>query len=66
MTMLSLKFTHISRVELIVRESNERALAFYESLGFEREGEMRGRILNADGSLESDIPMAWRLRAKRE
>jgi len=57
---------HISRVELIARESNERALAFYESLGFEREGEMRGRIFNADGSLESDIPMAWQLRAKRE
>lgn len=49
---------HISRVELIARESNARALSFYESLGFVREGELRGRILNADGSLESDIPMA--------
>jgi putative acetyltransferase len=49
---------HISRVELIARESNTRALAFYESLGFVREGELRGRILNADGSLENDIPMA--------
>ena len=50
---------HISRVELIARESNERALAFYESLGFSREGELRDRVLNPDGSLESDIPMAW-------
>jgi len=50
---------HISRVELIARESNERALAFYESLGFLREGELRNRVLNPDGSLESDIPMAW-------
>lgn len=49
---------HISRVELIARESNTRAIRFYESLGFEREGELRGRILNSDGSLESDIPMA--------
>ena len=49
---------HISRIELFARESNTRALAFYESLGFEREGAFRGRVLNSDGSLESDIPMA--------
>jgi putative acetyltransferase len=55
---------HISRVELIARESNTRAIRFYESLGFEREGELRGRILNSDGSLESDIPMA--LHSKRD
>lgn len=52
---------HISRIELFARESNTRALAFYESLGFEREGAFRDRVLNSDGSLESDIPMA-RLR----
>ena len=50
---------NISRVELIARESNEKALRFYESLGFEREGIFRNRIRNLDGSLESDIPMAW-------
>ncbi|MDJ0759300.1 MAG: GNAT family N-acetyltransferase [Woeseiaceae bacterium] len=49
----------IDRVELIARESNARALLFYESLGFVREGEFRRRIRNVDGSLESDIPMAW-------
>ncbi len=49
----------IDRVELIARESNGRALLFYESLGFVREGEFRRRIRNVDGSLESDIPMAW-------
>lgn len=49
----------ITRVELVVRQSNERALRFYESLGFQREGELRLRIRNPDGSLEADIPMAW-------
>ncbi len=49
----------ISRVELISRESNRKAIRFYESLGFRREGEFVSRIRNIDGSLESDIPMAW-------
>ena len=49
----------VQRVELIARESNERAIRFYESLGFQREGVFRNRIRNVDGSFESDIPMAW-------
>lgn len=49
----------ISRIELIARESNWRAIQFYESLGFCREGRLAGRIKNVDGSLESDIPMGW-------
>ena len=49
----------ILRVELIARESNRRAIEFYRTLGFKIEGEMKKRIRNADGSLESDIPMAW-------
>ncbi len=49
----------ILRVELIARQSNARAIAFYRSLGFEQEGTMRRRIRNPDGSLEPDIPMAW-------
>jgi ribosomal protein S18 acetylase RimI-like enzyme len=49
----------IRRVELISRESNRKAIQFYESLGFRIEGELVDRILNVDGSLESDIPMAW-------
>lgn len=47
------------RVELVVRESNQKAIAFYESLGFRREGVFAGRIRNLDGTLEADIPMAW-------
>lgn len=50
---------HIDRVELISRQSNRKAIEFYTSMGFMQEGEMRGRIKNIDGSLESDIPMAW-------
>jgi putative acetyltransferase len=49
----------ISRVELIARESNVGAIRFYESLGFAKEGRLRQRIKNPDGSLESDVPMAW-------
>ena len=49
----------IKRIEMIARESNHRQIAFYESIGFRREGIFEGRILNADGKLEADIPMAW-------
>jgi len=51
--------TDVLRVELIARESNDKAIRFYESLGFSREGRMGLRIRNVDGSFEADIPMAW-------
>ena len=50
---------NVRRVELIARESNLRALQFYESLGFVQEGVFHNRIRNLDGTFESDIPMAW-------
>ena len=53
------EMTHINRVELISRESNQRAISFYRSLGFAEEGRLRQRIRNPDGSLEDDVPMAW-------
>ncbi|MEZ5557846.1 MAG: hypothetical protein R3E86_04785 [Pseudomonadales bacterium] len=53
-------FAHVLRVELIARESNSRAIRFYETLGFVIEGRLQARIRNLDGSLEADIPMAWR------
>ncbi|GAB3721506.1 N-acetyltransferase [Hymenobacter agri] len=53
-----MRFPHVSRVELTVRESNARAIALYEKLGFRREGRLEGRVAAA-GSLEADIPMAW-------
>lgn len=52
-------YPHISRVELIARESNQKAIRFYQSLGFQIEGALKGRIYNPDTGLESDIPMAW-------
>lgn len=49
----------VLRLELIARESNRKAIRFYESLGFVQEGCFNRRIRNPDGTLESDIPMAW-------
>ncbi len=49
----------ILRVELIARESNQKAIRFYQSLGFEIEGKMSARIKRPDGDFEADIPMAW-------
>lgn len=49
----------ILRVELIARESNKKAIRFYESMGFKIEGRLANRISNTDGSYEADIPMAW-------
>jgi ribosomal protein S18 acetylase RimI-like enzyme len=52
----------VLRVELIARESNTKAIQFYETLGFVIEGRMKDRIASIGGGYESDIAMAW-LRA---
>jgi ribosomal protein S18 acetylase RimI-like enzyme len=52
----------VLRVELIARESNTKAIQFYETLGFVIEGRMTNRIASIGGGYESDIAMAW-LRA---
>lgn len=49
----------ISRVELIARESNQKAIALYQKLGFRIEGRLVGRIRSVGGGFEADIPMAW-------
>mgnify|MGYP000423308628 CR=1 FL=1 len=49
----------ILRVELIARESNQKAIRLYESLGFQQEGRFMGRIKSVGNGFESDIPMAW-------
>jgi len=51
--------TDIGRVELIARESNERAIKFYQSFGFQIEGRFEMRIRRPDGDYEADIPMWW-------
>jgi ribosomal protein S18 acetylase RimI-like enzyme len=50
---------NIGKVELMTRESNERAIAFYQSLGFKIEGRLEMRIKNKNGNYEADIPMGW-------
>jgi ribosomal protein S18 acetylase RimI-like enzyme len=49
----------ILRVELIARESNQKAIAFYEKIGFKIEGRFEKRIDNKTKDFEADIPMAW-------
>jgi len=51
--------TDILRVELITRESNLKAIKFYERLGFKKEGRFEKRIDNGTSNFEADIPMAW-------
>lgn len=56
---LRFKRPDILRVELVARESNSKAIALYESLGFSREGKLEKRIDAGKGAFEADIPMAW-------
>ncbi|HYG17272.1 MAG TPA: N-acetyltransferase, partial [Ohtaekwangia sp.] len=48
----------VGRVELIARESNMKAIALYQSLGFKIEGRLEMRIKSGE-SYEADIPMGW-------
>jgi ribosomal protein S18 acetylase RimI-like enzyme len=52
-------FKDVGKVELITRESNARAIALYQSLGFRIEGRLEMRIKTTKGSYEADIPMGW-------
>lgn len=49
----------IARVELIVRESNHKAIKFYQSFGFQIEGRFEMRIKTPQKTYEADIPMMW-------
>ena len=49
----------VLRVELISREFNLKAISFYESIGFTREGKFEKRIRSNENEFEADIPMAW-------
>lgn len=49
----------IGRVELIARESNEKAIALYQSMGFLIEGRLEMRIRTTERHYEADIPMGW-------
>jgi ribosomal protein S18 acetylase RimI-like enzyme len=58
LTVVQQQHPQVRRVELLVRESNTRAIALYEKLGFRQEGRLLGRVAGLQG-LEADIPMAW-------
>ena len=59
LTEIAQHHPEVGKVELMVRESNRRAIALYQSLGFRIEGRFEMRVRNADGSYEADIPMGW-------
>ena len=49
----------IGRVELIARERNDKAIRFYQAVGFKIEGRLEMRIRTSDNHYEADIPMSW-------
>lgn len=51
----------ISRVELMCRADNARALALYAQLGFVIEGRLSGRVKDPDGRLTDDLVLGLRL-----
>ncbi|WP_343684139.1 N-acetyltransferase [Asticcacaulis sp.] len=56
--------THIRRIELLCREGNARGIALYESLGFVREGRLKGRVHLPDGTVEDDLFFGLILNSK--
>ncbi len=50
----------VGKIELIARESNTKAIALYQSLGFLVEGRMEMRIKTTRDAYEADVPMGWR------
>jgi ribosomal protein S18 acetylase RimI-like enzyme len=56
---IALNRPDVGRVELMVRESNARAILFYQSLGFTVEGRLEMRIRTPGNNYEADIAMGW-------
>ena len=56
LNIITNKRPDILRVELISRETNLKALSFYKSLGFKREGKFENRIRSDENGFEVDIP----------
>jgi len=56
---IALNRMDIGKIELIARESNHKAIALYQSMGFKVEGRMEMRIKTASHGYEADIPMGW-------
>lgn len=51
--------TRVSKIELRVRSSNERAIRLYKKAGFVDEGRLRRRLRLEDGTFTDDLAMAW-------
>lgn len=62
---IELKHPEILRIELITKESNQKAIRFYKKFSFRAEGRLEKRISGKNGELEADIPMAW-IRQERD
>jgi ribosomal protein S18 acetylase RimI-like enzyme len=52
------KLVGLTRVELMCREGNHRAVRLYQRLGFAIEGRFVRRVVLADGTVEDDLAMA--------
>lgn len=50
----------IFRIELYVRSHHTKAIALYESLGFQKEGILHDRILTQEHTLQTPWMMAWK------
>ena len=49
----------IRRVELESRATNQKSIALFTGSGFVREGTMKNKTRNADGSFEDSLMFAW-------
>jgi ribosomal protein S18 acetylase RimI-like enzyme len=49
----------VRRIELMCNPNNTKAVSLYESLGFVREGLLRGRMTADNGEIIDDLLMGW-------
>lgn len=49
----------VEKIELLVRASNEGAIALYRKFGFVEEGRLVKRVKLEDGTYLDDVAMAW-------
>jgi RimJ/RimL family protein N-acetyltransferase len=51
--------SRVEKIELLVRATNERAIALYRSCGFVEEGRLKRCLRLEDGRYIDDLMMAW-------
>lgn len=57
--LIKKELQHILRVELFVREHNEKNVSFYKKLGFQVEGRYENRIFAASEKFQTPLSMVW-------